>query len=151
MMKKRGVFVRADAQAGAEQAFKIKKRRNQMAFENIEFVLSLLGTSLGLLAAALAFLLKFIGSAKAKKAAEREIKMTNALIPAIEAAEDFLHYSGTEKKEYVLTKAAQFAFENKIKFIPEAVSGKIEELIVLSKKVNARRTERQPQPFILGR
>jgi len=122
-----------------------------MEFENLEVVLSLAGTALGFFATTITFLYKFIKNAKAKRVAEQMIKMTSAIIPAIEDAENFTHYSGAEKKEYVLTKAAQFAMENGIKFIPEAISGKIEELIVLSKKVNARRAERQPFPFANSR
>ncbi len=49
-----------------------------------------------------------------------------------------MHYSGEEKKEYVMTKANRYAIENDIAFDEDAVSEKVEELITLSKEVNAK-------------
>lgn len=103
---------------------------------NLEVILSVAGTALGLLITTITFLSKFLESAKAKKVAENIVKIGEAMIPYIEQAEAFVHYSGAEKKEYVLTKANRFAIENDIKFDAEAVSNKIEELVDLTKKVN---------------
>ena len=47
---------------------------------------------------------------------------------------------GEEKKEYVMTKANRYAIENGIAFDETAVSDKVEELIALSKEVNAKDT-----------
>lgn len=104
--------------------------------ENLEIILSAAGTALGLLVTTLTFLTKFIRSAKAKKAAEQAIEIANAVLPYIEEAEKLIHYSGEEKKEYVMTKANQFAIDNGIAFDAEDVSAKIEELIGLTKQVN---------------
>ena len=49
-----------------------------------------------------------------------------------------MSYSGEEKKEYVMTKANRYAIENGIAFDEEAVSAKVEELISLTRQVNAR-------------
>ena len=106
--------------------------------ENLEIILSIAGTALGLLITTVTFLSKFLKSAKAKKIAENVIKISEAMIPYIEQAETFVNYSGAEKKEYVLTKANRFAIDNGIKFDAEAVSEKIEELVELTKKVNKR-------------
>lgn len=106
--------------------------------ENLEIILSVAGAALGLLVTAVTFLLKFIKSAKAKKIAEQTIKISNAVLPYIKQAESFLHYSGQEKKEFVLTKANQFAIEQKVKFDTNLVSDKIEELVKLTKDVNKR-------------
>ena len=105
--------------------------------ENLELILSAAGTALGLLVTTLTLLAKFIGSAKAKKVAEQTIEIANAVLPYIEEAEKFTNYSGKEKKEYVMTKANQYAIANGIRFDAEAVSAEVEELIGLTKQVNA--------------
>lgn len=106
--------------------------------ENLEVILSIAGTAVGLLITTLTFLSGFIKNAKAKKAMENVVKIGNAVIPYIEEAEAFIHYSGTEKKQYVLTKANRFAIDNNLKFDEQAVSEKIEELVALTKQVNKR-------------
>ena len=109
--------------------------------ENLEIILSVAGTALGLLVTTVTFLSKFIKSAKAKKIAENIIKIGNAMIPYIEQAENYVNFSGEEKKQYVMTQANQFAIENGIAFDAEAVGEKIEELVDLTKKVNKRGTQ----------
>lgn len=104
--------------------------------ENLEIILSVAGTALGLLVTTVTFLTKFIKNAKAKKAAENIVDISNAIIGYIEEAETFLNYSGEEKKQYVMTKANQFAIESGIKFDAESVSAKVEELVGMTKQVN---------------
>lgn len=106
--------------------------------ENLEIIISVAGAALGLLVTTVTFLSKFIKNAKAKKVAENIVKIGNAMIPYIQEAETFLNYSGEEKKQYVMTKANQFAIDNNIPFDAEAVSDKIEELIGLTKQVNVK-------------
>ena len=106
--------------------------------ENLEIIISMASAALGLLITTVTFLSKFVTNAKAKKAMENIVKIGNAVIPYIEEAEGFIHYSGEEKKQFVLTKANRFAIENNIKFDEQAVSEKIEELVSLSKQVNKR-------------
>ena len=71
-----------------------------------------------------------------KKNLENSILLLDAVAPIMEVAEKYVHYTGEEKKEFVLTKINQLAIENKLKFDEVAVSNKIEELITLSKEVN---------------
>lgn len=106
--------------------------------ENLETILSLAGTALGLLLTSLTFLVKLILSIKNKSKVEKRNMLLSAVAPLVELAEKLTHYSGAEKKQYVLTSANQFAIENGIEFDAEAVSGKIEELIELSNQVNKR-------------
>lgn len=106
--------------------------------ENLEIILSIAGTAVGLLITTVTFLLKFINNAKAKKILEGVAKIGNAVLPYIKEAETFVNYSGIEKKEYVMTKANQFAIDNGIDFDFDLVSDKIEELVLLTKKVNSR-------------
>ena len=110
--------------------------------KNVEIILSLCGTIAGLVVTAVTFLAKFIQNAKAKRVCEQVIKIGNAVIPYIEQAESFAHYSGEEKKEFVMTKANQYAIENDIAFNAELVSTKIEELVKLTKKVNKREKDK---------
>lgn len=106
--------------------------------ESLEIILSLAGAALGLLVTSATFIVKFLKKSNAKKAAEQVIEICNAILPYIEQAEKFVHYTGEEKKEYVMTKANQYALEHGIKFDAEYVGGKVEELISLTKEVNAK-------------
>jgi hypothetical protein len=106
--------------------------------EELEVMLFVGGTVLGLAGTALTFIVKFVKSAKAKRRAEQLAKIGDALIPYIEQAEKFTHYSGAEKKEYVLTKANRFAMEKGFEFNAAEAEAKLEELVALSRQVNAR-------------
>ena len=106
--------------------------------ESLEIILSLAGAALGLLVTSATFIVKFLKKSNAKKAAEQVIEICNAILPYIEQAEKFVHYTGEEKKEYVMTKANQYALDHGIKFDAEYVGGKVEELISLTKEVNAK-------------
>lgn len=104
--------------------------------ENLNIILSISGTALGLLITTITFFSQFIKSVKAKKFTENITKIGNVILPYIEEAETFLNFTGEEKKQYVMTKANQYAIENGIKFDAAAVNAKIEELVSLTKKVN---------------
>lgn len=107
--------------------------------ENIEIILSIAGTALGLLITTVTFLLKFITNTKAKNIAENIIKIGDAILPYIEEAETFIGYSGVEKKKYVMTLANQFAIDKGIQFDSAAVSRKIDELVALTKTINIKK------------
>ncbi len=110
--------------------------------ENLNIIISMAGTALGLLVTTITFLSKFIKSAKAKKITENLASIGSIILPYIEEAETFLHFSGEEKKQFVMTKANQYAIENGIKFDSIAVSAKIEELVSLTKKVNTNNSSK---------
>ena len=105
-------------------------------------VLSMIGAIIGLAITAATFILKFVKSVKAEKAAEAVIQIGNAVLPFMKEAETFTKYSGREKKEYVLIKANEFAVEHGMPFDAEQVSVKIEELIALTKTVNKRQKDK---------
>ena len=109
--------------------------------ENLQIILSIASAALGLLITSVTFLAGFLKNANAKKVAENIVKIGEAVLPYIKQAESFNDYSGKEKKEFVMTKANQFAIENNIAFDSIAVSERIEELICLTKSVNAKKTE----------
>lgn len=106
--------------------------------ETIYQIITIVSVAVPLLITALTFILKFIGTAKSKKLAENIQKIGDAVIPFIKKAEEFTHYTGLEKKEFVMTQATKFAVENGIKFNAEDISNKIEELVKLTKEVNGR-------------
>ena len=97
----------------------------------IKIIISLLATTLSLLFTSSLSLFKFINSKKLNK----------KIIDLMKIAKEFTNYSGIEKKEYVLTKLNQLSIDNKVNFDIEKASSKIEELISLSKNVNAKEKE----------
>lgn len=110
--------------------------------KELEIILSVSCAALGLLVTSITFIMKFFKSARAKKICEHVVEVGNAVIPYIKQAETFLNYSGAEKKEFVMTKANQYAIENGIRFDEALVSEKIEELVRLTKEVNKRDKDR---------
>ena len=56
-------------------------------------------------------------------------------------AEEFTHYSGEDKKEWVKTKVNQYCIDNKIRYVDAEVDRIVEELIELSNTVNKRETK----------
>lgn len=113
--------------------------------EDIEIILSMAGTALGLLITTITFLAKFLQNSKnkkvaeaAQKVAENIIKIGNAVLPFVEKAETFVNYTGAEKKEYVMSQAIKFAVDHNIPFDMELVSNKIEEIVTATKSINAR-------------
>jgi len=111
----------------------------------LEVLLSLCGTILGLVITTCTFIIKTVNNAKAKHIAEQAIKIGNAVLPFIKEAEKLTSYTGIEKKEYVMTKANQFAIQHNIPFNAEEVSDKIEELITLTRHVNKKITPKQEE------
>ena len=109
--------------------------------EQMEWILSIAGTVLGLVILCVSFLIKLVQSIRARKKEQGKTTLLDAVAPLVEIAENFIGYSGEEKKEYVMTKLNQFAIENGIEFNAEAISEKIEELIELSKQVNKRESK----------
>lgn len=105
--------------------------------ENIELIFSLIGTCIGLIITLATIIGKYVSNKKTKRLAEQTIEICNAILPYIEQAESYIAYSGQEKKEYVMTKANQYAIEKGIAFDESAISEKVEELLELTKTVNA--------------
>jgi len=106
--------------------------------QNIQVILSLSGTTFGLLVTVVGLIIKAARAAKARRRCENATTISNAVLPFIREAEKLIHYTGIEKKLYVMTKAAQFALNNKISFDEELVSSRIEELVALTRQVNTK-------------
>jgi hypothetical protein len=61
----------------------------------------------------------------------------NIILDLIKQAETLTNFSGVEKKTFVMIKALDYAIKHKIKFDEQTVNEKLEQLIDLSKNVNA--------------
>lgn len=70
-------------------------------------------------------------------------KLKDFVQDCIKTAETLSHYTGAEKKEYVMTKANQFAITKSIKFNADKVSSLVEDLVALTKQVNQREKDKQ--------
>ncbi|MCH5151039.1 MAG: hypothetical protein J1F65_00035 [Clostridiales bacterium] len=111
--------------------------------ENIEKILALISACLGIIITATGFLIPLVKNAKAKRTLEILNMISNEVKGFIVEAEQFVNYSGTEKKQYVITRVNQLAIENKWKFDEDVVSEKIEEMISISKSVNQREKDKR--------
>ena len=107
--------------------------------DNIRTLLSILGAGLTFLVSFLTVIIKLIKNTKAKRKASNLLSLINELIPLIEEAEDFINYTGIEKKAYVETRVEKILNENKNNVSAEDIDNTIESLIDLTKKVNVRR------------
>jgi len=116
--------------------------------ENLHIILSLSGSTLGLLVTTLTVLYRLIKSSKARKHAEQAIQISNAVLPFIREAEHFKDFDSIEKKVYVMTKANQFAIRNKIFFNEEKVGERVDELVDLTKCVNKPCIASAPQKTV---
>lgn len=105
-------------------------------------MLSFIGTSIGFLISLLTLIFKLSKNKKVRKTAEQMLLLTEELNHYILKAEEFSHYSGEEKKNYVLTKLNQFSMEKNIHFDEEVMAQKIDELVNLTKHVNAEETRK---------
>lgn len=104
---------------------------------DIEIIFSMIGTGLGILITILTFIIKLSKNTKVRKNAEKMLALTSQVSAFVKEAEEFTHYTGAEKKNYVLTKMNQYSIDHNIKYDEEYVSDKIEELIDTTKQVNA--------------
>ncbi len=109
--------------------------------EKLRILLSFGAPMLGLLSTCIIIFKKYIKNNKLRKALVKSEEILNHLIPCVTEAENYIHFSGEEKKEYVMTKINQYAIDNNITFDERVISDKIEELINMSKKVNAHEIE----------
>ena len=71
--------------------------------ENAEIIISLAGTVISLIIAVITFIAKFLKSEKAKTTAENIVQICNEIVPLINQAEQFVNFSGQEKKDVTVT------------------------------------------------
>lgn len=105
--------------------------------QSIKEIITIISACMGLLATVTGFLIPLVKNVKAKNKLSALNKLAATLQSLIVDAEQLADLSGAEKKEYVLNKASGYAINNDIPFDRQLVSDKIEEIVALSKKVNA--------------
>ena len=108
-----------------------------LILENLDLTITIVSAVISLVLTIVIFAIKLTNTIKQKKTIENEQDLLDAVGPIMEIAEKLSNYTGQEKKEYVLTKVNQLAIENKVKYDETKISAKIEELISLTKNVNA--------------
>lgn len=111
--------------------------------EKIEQIIIIAANCLGLLATFTGFLIPLVKNVKAKNKLVAINKLTSTLQTLIIEAEEFTNFTGTEKKEYVMTKANRYAIKNRIPFDEQLVSDRVEDLVALSKEVNVGKRSTQ--------
>lgn len=111
---------------------------------NIKELIAVLSSCAGLLAAVTGFLIPLIKNVKAKNRLSALNKLSAVLQSLIVEAEQFANFSGEEKKAYVLTKASRYAMNNGIIFDEQKAAAELENIVELSKKVNAPQAAPEP-------
>ena len=111
---------------------------NQEAIDTIKEYLAIAVAVLPFVVAFLTALVKQAKSAKAAKGLKNAAKIASAIQDFVIGAEQFLNFSGAEKKQWVIGRISLYAAKNKIPLDEAFVSDKIEDIVLLTKKVNAR-------------
>lgn len=111
--------------------------------ERLKDVLAILVTALPLVIATATFIAKNSKSKKLARLANDVNLVAKEAQKYVVAAEQFVNYAGKDKKEWVKTKVNQFAIENKIKYDEKLVDDLIEEIVAITKKVNAREKDKE--------
>ena len=106
--------------------------------DNIQEIITVVSSGVALAGTIIGLAVSLIKSVKGKKASEALNLITNAVRECVAKAEEFKNYTGSDKKEWVLTKVNQFCIDRKIKFDPIEVSEAIEATIKLTNEVNKR-------------
>ena len=103
-----------------------------MSLQEIELLVSLIATGVGLLATAISFIIKVIKDIKEKK--------LQKLIEQLMIEAEKIGMSGKEKKKYVIDGVLEYgkAYYFNAKTIVEKVSVYIEECIAFSKQINSK-------------
>ena len=86
---------------------------------------------------------KLAKALKSKNKLNNIISLEAIAIELVSEAENFLNFSGAEKKEWVKTKVNQYAIDNGFKYNDETTDSIIEGFIDLSKKVNKREKDKK--------
>ena len=105
-------------------------------YETITAICSLVGFVITLLCFIFS-LIKKSKNGKARKIAENALSVLNVCAQAIQVAEGFKNYNGEEKKAHAMCMVKEFCIENGIEINNDEISADIENLITLSKNVNA--------------
>jgi len=109
----------------------------------METILSIAATAIGLLITTITFIYKFVSAIKEKKWQESLKLLNDFTSEAIQKAEMIKSLNGDTmtgdaKKQYAITEIENSLSKVGLYFDVKTIANKIEEIIVLTKKVNAR-------------
>ncbi len=96
---------------------------------------------IGILLTFITCIIKVIKKNKIIKKNTGVLSVLEVLENEIKEAEKNINYTGAEKKNYVITRVTQYMIENNLKYSPEEIINKLEELISLTKEVNVKTKE----------
>ena len=85
---------------------------------------------------------KLTKNTKLKALAENLISVEKVTKTFICKAEEFMNFTGADKKEWVKTKVNQYCIENNINYEENIIDNIIENLLMLSKTVNKREKDK---------
>lgn len=105
---------------------------------NFETFLSIAATILVLLSSSIGLLIKLIKAIKERNAERVSNILLESSREAVKLAETLSGYSGADKKELALLFMRDTMKKNKVKFDEDKASIAIENVIALSKSVNAK-------------
>ena len=114
--------------------------------ENLELILSIAGTALPFLAAAVTCFIKLLKSIKEGKVERTQRLWAEFAQTAVKCAEALkgkqsIGLAGTSKKEFAMSKVEAACIKNRVPFERDKISEIIENIIDLTKKVNARQKD----------
>lgn len=99
-----------------------------------EYSITLLSIGLSLMIV----LFKNVKSKRLRRIANKLIVFSKITQELVIQAEEFIHFKGAEKKEWVKTKINQYAIDHKLPYDEHEIDNMIEEFIHVSKNVNRR-------------
>lgn len=104
--------------------------------EEMKLYISLIVFFLGLITSIISIVIKYTKNIKVKNNLQNMLMIIDEIIPLIIEAEEFLSYSGEEKKEYVVSRIFRKLNNCNIKIEEEKIDTIIEKLVDFTKEVN---------------
>lgn len=107
-------------------------------------IASIILTAIVIVLSVITMLLKKSNNKKAQEIASKLehatsgiITVKNVILEFMEQAEQFVNYTGNDKKSWVITKTKEYCIRNGIAYDDELIDSTLESLIEFSKRVNA--------------
>lgn len=104
--------------------------------EEMKLYISLIVFFLGFITSIISIVIKYTKNIKVKNNLQNMLMIIDEIIPLIIEAEEFLSYSGEEKKEYVVSRIFRKLNNCNIKIEEEKIDIIIEKLVDFTKEVN---------------
>ena len=112
-------------------------------FNTAREILVIVGALAGVISTTIPLIIKLIKKSKQFKQERNLNRSADVLLRLIAEAELFTNYSGQEKKEFVKSRLAIFAINNKIAFDEARLETAIDDIIGITREVNKRDKDKQ--------